>query len=457
MKKIKEFFKPNIRKVVLILFILELMINIWIVPNQYDGVFFIEKMQEMSLGEFIGMRYETWTSRLILEIVTCVLLMSPSIFWILINTIMTTMIGYSIIKIFVKNDDPKFSWMTMAFVLIYPIYKVSSSGWGVGSIVYIWPLAMLLFSCIAIKKIFDGEKIPKFMYPLYSLALIFACNQEQSCVIVLGIYVVFAILYMMKEKKRPHTFLVVQLVLVILSLIFIATCPGNYARKNAEIEIYYMDFGSFGLFDKVSLGLTSTVNNLLTKSNVVFFVFSLVSAVYILKKYKNNFYRAVAVIPLVSVIVFGLFKGTICAMFPYLNSLYEIMCLEQPMISAANYLQPINFLPLIISFVVLGSMALNILLIFKNLKNNVAIVIFALGLMSRVAMGFSPTVFASTDRTFIFFEIAMLIICVLIWQKYLQETDKNQVKVRERLGGFIWIIASLQYLHTLIYTFMSQM
>lgn len=457
MEKIKGFFKSNIRKVVLVLFVLELMINIWIAPNQYDGEFFIARMQEMSLWEFIGARYETWTSRLILEIVTCVCLTKPSIFWILINTIMTTIIGYSIIKIFVKDDDKKLSWMTMAFVLIYPIYKVSSSGWGVGTIVYTWPLAMLLFSCIAIKKIFDGEKIKKYMYPVYSLALIFACNQEQSCAIAVGIYFVFTILYMMREKKRPHAFLVVQTILVILSLTFIATCPGNYERKNAEIETYYMDFGSLGFFDRVSLGLTSTVNNLLVRANVVFFVFSLVSAVYILKKYKNNLYRAIAVIPLVLVIVLGIFKNAICSMFPYLNVLYEIMCIEKPMISADNYLDVINFLPLVISFVVLGAMALNILLIFKNLKNNVAIIIFALGLMSRVAMGFSPTIFASTDRTFIFFEFAMIIICVLIWQQYLQETDKSQVKVRDRLGGFIWIVAILQYVHTLIYTFMSQM
>ena len=81
----------------------EFFINIWIVPNQHDGVYFIEKMSEMSLFEFISMRYKTWTSRIILEIVTCILLTKPAIAWVLINTIMTTLIGYSIMKIFIVN------------------------------------------------------------------------------------------------------------------------------------------------------------------------------------------------------------------------------------------------------------------------------------------------------------------------------------------------------------------
>ena len=46
--KIKEFFKNNIRIAVLVLFVLEFLINIWIVPNKYDGEFFLEKMEQMS-------------------------------------------------------------------------------------------------------------------------------------------------------------------------------------------------------------------------------------------------------------------------------------------------------------------------------------------------------------------------------------------------------------------------
>ena len=134
----------------------------------------------------------------------------------------------------------------------------------------------------------------------------------------------------MKDKKKMHPFLIVQDMVVVLSIILIATCPGNYARKIEEIATYYMDFGTLGLFDKISLGLTSTVNQLLLDSNVVFFVFSLVSAVYISKKYKNNLYKAIAFVPLTCCLVFGVLNDVVCRLYPYFGIFCENMIKIEP-------------------------------------------------------------------------------------------------------------------------------
>jgi len=453
---IRKFFKNNVRIVVLTLFLLQLGISIWITPNRYDSEFFIKQMSEMSVLDFINLRYNTWTSRIIIEFFVCTILPRYSLVWALLNTIMMTILGYSIFKIFVKDDDKKMTWMSLAFISIYPLNKIATCDWGAGSMNYTWPLAMLMFSAISIKKIFDGEKISKYMYLLYSIALIFACNQEQACGIAFGIYLIFLVLAFLKNNKKVHPFLVVQFIITILSLIFIITCPGNNARKLDEIKTYYVDFEMLSIFDKVSLGLTATVNNLLIESNVVFLVFSILSAMYIFAKHKNKLYRVIALIPVVFGLVFGVFKEFAYELFPYLGILIEMMGQEHIMLTPVNYIDFVNFLPLVIAFVVLGSMALNILLIFKNLKSNVAIVIYAAGVMSRVIMGFSPTVFASTDRTFLFFDFALIIICILIWQEFLKLTDKSQVKTRNRLQTCIVTLASLQYLHTLVYTLISQ-
>lgn len=455
-EKIKKFFKTNTRIAILILFLLELFINIWITPNRYDSAFFIEKMQEMSLFDFIGMRYQTWTSRIIIEMIVCLVLPHRFV-WIILNTIMTTLIGYSLIQLFVKNDDKNLISMILCFVLIYPIYKVASCDWGAGTINYTWILAMLLFACIPIRKIIDGEKIKKWMYPVYSLALIIACNQEQACIIAFGIYFVFTLLEFWKNNKKIYPFMIVQCIFIILSLIFIATCPGNYARKTEEILTYNMDFRVLNVFDKISLGLTSTVNSLLVRPNISFLFFSIILAVYVIKTYKNNLYKAVALIPLVAQLVISLLKNIVDGVFPYFAKFYEIIFLEQPMLTPGNYNNFINFLPLILALVILGSIVMSILLIFKKLNNNVAILVYILGVASRIILGFSPTVFASTDRTFIFFDFALIIVSFLIWKEYLKQTDKNQVKVRNQLGTIIVIFAVLQYLHTFIYTLISQM
>lgn len=457
LEKIRTFFKNHIRMVVLALFLLELMLNIWITPNKYDSEFYIKQMAEMSVFDFVSMRYQTWTSRVLIEFLICIVLPKYSLIWAILNTIMMTILGYSILKLLIKEENKSLTWMSLAFILLYPLSKIATCDWGAGSINYIWPLTMLLFSAIPIKKIFCKEKIAKYMYPIYSIALIFACNQEQSCAIAFGLYGIFTVLSIVKEKRKVHPFLIVQCIFIILSLLFIATCPGNYARKNEEIVTYYMDFGMLGIFDKFSLGLTSTVNYLLVHTNLVFIVFTLVSAVYIFIKYKNNLYRTTALIPLVLGLVFGLFKSFACEIFPYFGMFCEMISQEQVMLTPGNYINFINFIPLIMAFVVLGSIALNILLIFKNLKNNIAIILYALGGMSRVILGFSPTVFASTDRTFIFLEFAFIMISILIWQEFLKETDKASAKVRSRLATFIVTLSALQYIHILIYVLISQM
>lgn len=232
MTKIKNFFKSNKRKCLLIFFVLEFLISIWITPNKYDSEFFIKQMQEMSVFDFVSMRYQTWTSRVLIETFICLILPKAGIVWAILNTIMMTILGYSILKIFVREEDNKIlSLMAICFILIYPLDKIASCDWGAGSMNYTWPLAMLLFSMIPIVKMQRQEKIAKYQYPLYSGALIFACNQEQCCMIAFCIYVIFTIYHIFKNKK-VHPFLVVQCIFAILSLLFIATCTRKLCQKN---------------------------------------------------------------------------------------------------------------------------------------------------------------------------------------------------------------------------------
>ena len=167
MTKIRNFLKTNQGKCLLIFFILEFFISIWITPNKYDSEFFIKQMQEMSIWDFISMRYQTWTSRVFIETLICLILPKTGIIWAMLNTIIMTILGYSILKLFVKEDNKILNWMAICFILIYPLDKIASCDWGAGSMNYTWPLAMLLFSMIPIAKIQRQEKIENFMYPIY--------------------------------------------------------------------------------------------------------------------------------------------------------------------------------------------------------------------------------------------------------------------------------------------------
>ena len=78
---------------------------------------------------------------------------------------------------------------------------MNSAGWAATTVNYMWPLATCLYALIPIRKIWDGEKIKFWEYPLYIIATLFSANQEQACCILVGTYILFTIFMIIKNKK----------------------------------------------------------------------------------------------------------------------------------------------------------------------------------------------------------------------------------------------------------------
>ena len=430
-EKIKNFIKENGRQAIIIIFLLELLLSFFITPNQYDDDFFIGKATG-SIIKFVGERYYNWTSRVIIEFVLCSVLKISKYLWILIQAIMVAIICYSISRVFVKDNKNENNNMLLYMILIYPLNVMASAGWAATTINYMWPLAMCLFSLIPIRKIWDKEKIKPYEYILYSLALIFAGNQEQTCAILAGTYILYTIFMIIKDKKI-HPYMILQDIIIIASLVFILSCPGNYVRNSQEIVESFKDIGTLNVLDKISLGLTSTIALLVGKGNLPYTLLTFLIVVYIFINYKENLYRITALIPFISAILFKFLMYTSYLTFPYLGSFQELLVEERVMLNAITSNNLTYTLPLILAFANFICVSLSLLIIFKNLKNNISILLFLVGLASRLIIGFSPTIWSSKERTMIFFEFAMIIISILIWQELYRKNDKTDKKALNRV------------------------
>ena len=194
-EKIQKFLKSK-NAIFLAVFILELILMFFITPNKYDDQVFLESVTGTSIWSYVGPRYYTWSSRIIIELVLCSVLKISKYLWILIEALMVTLVAYSLSKLFVKKDEnqKENTLMLVLMIFIYPIMIMNGAGWAATTINYMWPLATGLFALIPIRKIWDGEKIKFWQYPLYVLAIIFASNQEQACAILFGTYLLFTIL-----------------------------------------------------------------------------------------------------------------------------------------------------------------------------------------------------------------------------------------------------------------------
>lgn len=358
--------------------------------------------------------------------------------------------GYSISKIFIKDNKNENTAMLIFMILAYPLNKMASAGWAATTVNYMWPLATGLFALIPIRKIWDKEKIKPYQYVLYSIALIFAGNAEISCAILVGAYILFTVLYILKNKKI-HPYMVVQTLIIIASLIFILTCPGNYARNNEEISNLFKDMNMLSFLDKVGLGFTSTMGLIIGKGNIVYAMFTMLIAVYIFSNYKEEtLYKVIAIIPFLSILLMYYLSPITDNMFHFVVSFRKLVATEGLILSPATSNNMLYVVPVVFSFVNFISIVLSILLIFKTLNNNVALIVFLAGLASRLLMGFSPTIFSSGERTMIFFEFAMIIDSILIWQELIKKNDKNDLKVQKKTGTIIKCIGAIQYINILL-------
>ena len=139
---------------------------------------------------------------------------------------------------------------------------------------------------------------------------------------------------------------------------------------------------------------------------------------------------------------------------PITNNIYVIKLMrdnflvEQSLISSRNYTYIGSYINLIISLIIIISIFVSLLLIFKKIRNNIAFYVFGCGLVTRLALAFSPTIFASKNRTFIIMEFCYLICTLLIWQEFEKDADK---KTKHKVYSGIMCLSIVQYLISLCF------
>ena len=59
-----------------------------------DDAYFISMINQQTLGEFLQHRWNTWSSRLVIETVVVSVLPLPAIFWKILDVMISTLVAY---------------------------------------------------------------------------------------------------------------------------------------------------------------------------------------------------------------------------------------------------------------------------------------------------------------------------------------------------------------------------
>lgn len=418
-----------------------------IVPLDFgDDVYFRKVLQEHTLWEWTVLRYQTWASRNLIEFVMVILCIKP-ILWRLSMPFVMLVFAFAIYRLFGKTRKDSILICGLTVVLFSSLHLegMNSAGYIATTLNYFWPAGFGLVAFFPIKKILEGKRFQWYEYLVYPVCMLFGANQEQMCCILLAVYLVFLV-YFIKEK-RLHVLYFLQLLLVLGSLLFILTCPGNAVRNELEILRWNPHFSVMTLFDKIDVGISCALQYFL-RADTLILLFAVSLAVLVFQKFQDPFYRGLAFVPAAAALLFGPFGPAINALYPGFTETFAALDIQYGWLNLfASGVSSLTAFAL--GCLILVCLMISIYLVFgPGSKAFFMVLLFVLGIGTKMIMGFSPTVVPSGDRTALFLYMTLLVLLTVVYQ----ELDKIK---KPRLNKAMYAGAGLCTAVSTIFMFLS--
>ncbi len=375
-----------------ITFVVIAIYNLGIDVNTCDDKWFSVVLSETnsSLSDYLVMRWNTWTSRIVIEAIMVPLTMLNGVIWKFLNVLIWVNIVIMIVKIFEIENDEDCYLLCLILLLFYPIMHMSSAGWIATSLNYSWPLSIGLYILYYVKRIVEKKNISVVGYILAIIGSFFAFNQEQMCAIA-TVILLLSIIKAFFEKAKWISIIPFFLI-SIMNLFAVVIAPGNALRKEIEIANWMPEYSNYNLLEKLYLGFQNMMNHFCCTPNIILGIFVATIFVIYIKKNKSIASYIIGYFPILYLTIFIVFpdNNPITTVFSGLNSIETIKSISGV----------VNFI-LAVAFVV--CLLLQCISIFDDIEKKIIIVlILGAGFCSSIVLGFSPTLYASGERIFLF-------------------------------------------------------
>lgn len=446
-KKISKLIK--IYYPYLIFFILSLFLHL-ITGFFADDVTFSNVLSKWSLLGYLKYRYIIWDSRMIQDATLVIFSNIDRIIWKILDSIIYTLGVYYTIKLVNKENNKQIIIFGILLFLMYPFYEMGSAGWIATTLTYVWSFSLGMISFIPLINEYYNEKTMPLTYVISILALLYAVNQEQSCALIFG----FSLLYLINsiiKKEKINKYGMLILLISSLSLLNIFTCPGTRSRFLLQLNSKYPVYASFGLLEKIYLGIIPTIGILLTDKlifPIFYIILSISSSLKTKKKYlKYIFYFNILFISFIMIykILFDIPVVQLINIYPLLNSMILFDYKGVPTTISLPLI-----LTLFISLYLIGSSCFMLLETYE--KKIFPLILFGAGFISRFIMGFSPEVFSSGERTAFYFYMILIMLILMLIKKLYDENIINK-QVEDSITIVFLILATIEYIYTFLLIF----
>lgn len=156
-------------------------------PEASDAMwFFRNQLDAYTLKDYLIIRYQTWSSRFLIEGVL-VYLSRHVLLWKILDYFFWVFLAWAIAWLFPEEKRRVACYMTVGFLLMYPLWDLRTAGWIATSANYTWVLALGVFSLHGAVRVYYGKKTPVLLAVLYILAACYGANMEQMCAVLLAV------------------------------------------------------------------------------------------------------------------------------------------------------------------------------------------------------------------------------------------------------------------------------
>ena len=395
------------------------VLHFCLAPSGDDVNYFNHALQDTAYLDFLKLHYDNWSSRLIIETVLVHCYAFNFGLWRVLDVVALVVIAESLVYICVPQK--KYAVFVYAVILFCTDWmSLRSAGWGATTVNYLWPLAASMPAFVIAQKIRDGLPISKKAIVGSLPFLIFATNQEQVCAWLFGLSLSFLLYRIVKNRRlaKEDVYLIASVLFCAASLVFILTCPGNKVRFAVAVDVCFPQYPSLSFFEKVQLGILTIFTYYFTLwRNIVIVPLCILLTVVLRAKNKRLFFTQV-----------------ILDAFIPLNAILRVLLGEKWLL--AN-----NKLPQFVGggariavlcecavLVIIGIVILYQIVAASRSKSRGLLNVFLLvaGFCSAFIVAFSPTVYASGDRCYLFLSYTMFFVAFNLMSDYFEGVRRQR-------------------------------
>lgn len=432
-------------------FLILLAVHFFMRTNFGDDVHYATEWGKEPLSVFLKERYDWWSSRVVIEAFMLPLTAAPAWVWKFLNILMVLTLVLNSADLFAVERKTQAQLLFFVGIWMIPLLTINGAGWITTTTNYLWTLSLGLVVLRPLKHWLCQEKCAKWEYVICPLCTLYAANMEQMGAILCGAYLVCG-MYLFIRKRKVSPLYLVQVLLILGMLYYVLSSPGNGWRKQYEVERYFPEFNFLSTWKKLFIGFLDTGQYYLAGGlRHGCFIFALLSGVLFAavlqrnlkdreaakgKKFAEWCKLLVALAPAAFYWGVGHLGSYLLSRdaFPRGGHIVGVLSENRNMSLFGEYPAELVALQAATYLILLLCTALAVYFIHgKSKETLLEWIVLAAGIISRVIIGLSPTIYVSGERTAIFCSVAFLIVAFrniqMFWIKTADWRGKSAISV----------------------------